>query len=903
MRGMLFKNTFRQIRKTFGRFFAIFAIICLGVGFFVGLKVSKDAMVKTGGQYLEELNMYDFRLVSTLGLTEENLEVVRTVPCVDVAEGSNSADFLFVSADGSDSVLHAHSYLDNINSADVMCGRLPEAADECVLDDLWYSEDLVGKTIVLSDNNTEDTFKTFAFKEYKVVGTVHSPYYINFERSGSTLGGGKVSGFVYLHRDGFSTDYYSEIFLRLKDRYEVYSDEYDDYAEICEKDIQNALEPSVMDRYNTLRNEALDEIHAAEKELAAAKEQFETEMEPYYIQFDEITGELNELAWDKGVESPAFAEYLEIYNWTQESIESMEDEAKKKFDEAQSEIDDAYKKLEDELKEPQVFVLGRNTNFGYMSLLNDTEILNGVAKVFPVFFFVVAALVCVTTMIRMVDEQRVQNGVLKALGYSNMKIIGQYLFYAGSASILGCVAGMFLGSKFMPMVLWEIYHIMYTVDRPIVFLLDWKLFAICVAAYLVCAFATTWFACADDLREAAAQLLRPKAPSAGKRVFLERIGFIWNRIKFLHKVSIRNILRYKKRMFMMILGVGGCTALLVTGFGIRDSIQPIVDYQYSEIHVYDFDVTFMNPVTDENRAEIDEKCSDVTSDMVYYQQKTMNLMTNASTDSVTVIAADNIPDSFVRLFNGEEEYSWPERNEVIIDYRLAMDNDIKVGDIITFSDSDYNTLDLRVKGIFDNYLYDYAYMNIDTYESQTGKDIEYNAACVNAAADTDVHAAAAKYLGLDCVMDVNVTLDMRERVGNMLESLDYVVLIVLVCAGALAFIVIYNLTNITINERVREIATIKVLGFHRNESAAYVFRENLVLTFISAVVGLPMGIALHRYVMAQIKINSMYFGHRILPMTFVWAFIVTIVFAVLVDFFMFFKLDRVNMAESLKSAE
>ncbi|MCQ2495060.1 MAG: ABC transporter permease [Lachnospiraceae bacterium] len=900
---MLFVSTLRQIRKTFGRFIAIFAIICLGVGFFVGLKVTKDAMVITGGQYLDELNMFDFRLVTTLGLTAEDVSDIAAIPCVGAAEGSNSADFLFMDEGGSESVLHAHSYLNAINSADLVAGRLPEAADECVLDSLKFSNDMIGNTIVLSKDNSQETLDTFAFDEYKVVGTVHSPAYINFERGGSSLGEGKVQGFAYLSKEGFSTDYYSEIYLRLKERYEVYSEDYDDYASKCEEEISKVLEKCADRRYKGLKDDVLEEIHSAEKELADGRAEFDEQIKEAEKALSEAETGLETLAALMGKDSPMYIEKYAEYETGVAELDSKKEEYEAKFADAQAEIDDAYIKLDEELKEPQSFTLGRTTNFGYMSLQNDTDIVSGIAKVFPLFFFLVAALVCITTMTRMVAEQRVQNGVLKALGYSNGQIIGQYLFYSGTASILGCFAGMMLGSKLMPMVLWEIYHIMYTIDRPIVFVLDWGLFALCALAYLICAFGATWFACAGDLREASAQLIRPKSPDAGKRIFLERIGFIWNRIKFLHKVSIRNILRYKKRMFMMIIGVGGCTALLVTGFGIRDSIQPIVSYQFDEIHVYDMSVSFMKTVSEDDIKTIEAECADVTGEIVYCQTQNMNLLTNASSDSLSLIIADDIPKSFVRLANGDEEYSWPGRDEVIIDYRLAMANDLKIGDMIELGDDEYNTLKLKVSGIFDNYLYDYAYISSETYEAQLGKAVEYNTAYVNSGKDTDVHYTSAKYLDLENVSNVSVTGDMRDRVGNMLSSLDYVVLIVLVCAGALAFIVIYNLTNISINERIRELATIKVLGFYRRESASYVFRENIVLTIISALFGLPLGIALHRYVMAQIKINSMYFGHRILPMTFVWSFLVTIAFAMIVDFFMFFKLDKVNMAESLKAVD
>ncbi len=951
---MLFKSVLRQIRHSLGRFLAIFAIVALGVGFYSGLKVTKDAMVKTGGNYFEEKMLFDFRLISTLGLTEEDVEAALELGNVSTAVGGVSADAIYLNFSGSESVAHVHSLSDTMNIPDVVAGKLPEAPNECVVDSKYNDESAIGKYIVLSDDNSEDTFDTFAYDEYKIVGVVSSPYYVNFERGASSLG--SVSGFIYIPLEGFSTDYFTEIYVRLQNRYEVYSDAYDRYADECEESISSFLEERASLRFVSIKNDALDEIHDAEDELAEAKDEYfskkadaekefadgeqtisdgEAELQDALAQIEDGQKAID----DAKEQLEAFRAFIgeDVYEAqmatvleqeavlkasrtsVDEGFEKLEDaraelaDARKTADEefakaeqeiadAEAEIADGYRKI-DELEEPSTFVLGRDTNIGYTCLSNDTDIVSGIAKVFPLFFFIVASLVCVTTMTRMVDEQRVQNGVLKAIGYSDVSIIGQYLFYAGTASVLGCVSGFLLGSKYMPLVLWKIYHIMYSIDRPIVYLLDWSLFTFCTVLYLIATIGATVIAAYSDLRECAAEMIRPKAPAPGKRILLERVGFIWKRVKFLHKVSIRNILRYKKRMFMMILGVGGCTALLLTGFGIRDSIQPILDYQYGEIHVYDMEVTFSENMSTEEQAELKDKYAKDIESIYFLHSESFDLMTNDSSDSVTLVVAENLSDDFVNLHNGKEQYNWPGDGEIIIDYRLARANDINIGDEIELRNSDYDVLKAKVVGIFDNYIYDYAYVNTSTYENAMRKAVSYDTAYVNVKAEGDADALCSEFLSEEKCVTVSLIATMLQAVGNMLSSLDYVVLIVLVCAGALAFIVIYDLTNISITERIREIATLKVLGFRDGESAAYVFRENLVLTFISAIVGLPMGVALHRYVMEQIKIKSMYFGHRILPMSFVWALILTMVFALIVDVFMYFRLNRINMAESLKAIE
>ena len=548
-------------------------------------------------------------------------------------------------------------------------------------------------------------------------------------------------------------------------------------------------------------------------------------------------------------------------------------------------------------------MLDRSANVGCATLENDMGIVRGVSRVFPLFFFLVAALVCVTTMTRMVDEQRTQNGVLKALGYGSGRIIGQYLFYAGSASVLGCVAGFLLGSRLMPMARWRVYRIMYSIQRPVAFVLDWRLFAACSALFLLCAMGATYLVCRRDLRESAAELIRPRAPAGGQRILLERATFLWKRMKFLHKVSIRNILRYKKRMVMMILGVGGCTALLLTGFGIRDSIQHIVDYQYDEIETYDCAVSFRDGLDAAEIAEFRAEHADALRGSVFLHTGAMDLTAGDQTRSVSAVVFEEPLDGFVDLHRGETPVPWPGPGETVVNYRLAQDCGIAVGDTITLRDADFRALTLTVSGICDNYLNDYAFLRADTLRAAWGEEPEIRTAYLQFTEGTDHHAAAADMLGGGNVAAVSVVNDMRERIGSILANMNYVVLIVLVCAGALAFIVLYNLTNISINERRREIATLKVLGFYPGESTAYVFRENMILTGVSALAGLPMGYALLRYVMNQIRISSFYFGCRAAPLSYVLSVALTFVFAAAVAFLLYFKLEKIDMADSLKAIE
>ncbi|MBR5741278.1 MAG: FtsX-like permease family protein, partial [Firmicutes bacterium] len=592
---------------------------------------------------------------------------------------------------------------------------------------------------------------------------------------------------------------------------------------------------------------------------------------------------------------------------SQEAAETIADaeadiaKAEKDLTEGQEKVDDAKQDLAD-LKEPTTFVLGRDTNIGYSSLSNDTAIVKGIAKVFPLFFFLVAVLVCITTMTRMVDEQRTENGTLKALGFKDGAIIGRYLLYAGTASLLGCFSGFFIGSKFMPTSIWKIYRIMYAIDRPVALLLDWKLFAVCTVLYILCALGATWLSCRKELNEPAAELIRPKAPEPGKRVLLERIPFLWRRLSFLRKVSVRNILLYKKRMIMMIIGIGGCTALLLTGFGIRDTIRNIVDFQYEEISLYDGIVSFFDEQTPEDRAAFRDEFRDTVGEAAFASISAMDVVYDGSTEANIVVFREPL-DTFVDLHEGDRKIGWPGEGEAVLDYRLANERGLSVGDTFRLTDDDLNTLEVTVSGIFDNYLYDYVFVAAETFERAWGSSPAVKSCYIDFADGVDIHAGTAKLLSSDGISAVSLAEDFREMVGSLLSSMDLVVLIVLVCSGALAFIVLYNLTNISITERKREIATLKVLGFYQIETSRYVFRENLILTGVASLVGIPLGILLLRYVMDQVTIQQMYFGCRLEPLSYVLAVAITFVFAILIDLVLRRKIAAVDMAESMKAIE
>jgi len=549
-------------------------------------------------------------------------------------------------------------------------------------------------------------------------------------------------------------------------------------------------------------------------------------------------------------------------------------------------------------------VLGRNTNIGYACFESDSEIVAQVARIFPIFFILVAALVCMTTMSRMVEEQRTETGVLKALGYSEASIMGKFMFYSGLAAVIGCVLGFAVGTVLFPRVIWMTYELMY-LNLPMRYLFDKKMAAAALAASLLCSIGTTWISCRVELRETAAQLMRPRSPKAGKRVLLEYIPFIWEKLKFLHKVSIRNIFRYKKRFFMMIIGISGCTALLVTGFGIKDSIAGFAEVQYDTIQTADAQAGFKTENGDipENVREL--LAEDADGYLPMYTGS-WDLLYGKKVKSITLNAPEDYSD-FGKYFDlhteSGETVSPPQEGEAVVSHSVSERYNVKKGDEIVLRNEDMKELHLKVTGVFENHVYNYVFTTFGTLEKQLGTSQELNSAYIDFPSDADVREAAKELSRNSSVTVVTQFQDLKVRLSKMMSSLDYIVLIVIVSAAGLAFVVIYNLTNINITERVREIATIKVLGFFRRETSAYVLRENIALTAIGTAVGLVLGIFVHRFVMAQIVVDMVEFSVRIKPESFVYSAVLTFLFNFIIDLFMEIKLERINMAESLKSVE
>lgn len=660
-------------------------------------------------------------------------------------------------------------------------------------------------------------------------------------------------------------------------------------------------------------NSAVEQYNAGAAEYEAGLAEYENGLAEYQqgeadLQQGETDLQQGEQDYEEGrslyeENQSAYRDGLKEYR---EGLADYE-EGKKTFDE---EIADAEKKLADAEKEladfsrPDTWLLERNTNIAYACFESDSQIVRQIAGVFPVFFLLVAALVCMTTMTRMVEEQRSQIGVLKGLGYSSWNIMKGFLTYAGTAAALGCAAGYAAGVLVFPTVIWQAYQIMY-IPIALRYKFDPLLFGVVMAAALACCLGTTYLSCRSAMRECAAGLMRPRTPKAGRRILLERIPILWDHLGFMRKVSLRNIFRYKKRLFMMVLGIGGCTALLLTGFGLKDSIQGFAQTQFNEIQTADAEVNWRNMDGEEALPAILETVRELDAVCTPYVRQPWDILSGRQIKSIDLIAAEE-PDhltDFFRLHGTDgTPLSVPGSGGALISQSLAERYGLSDGDTLELRNEDMQTMTLTVRGVFENHVYNYVIVSAETLRG-TVKDAQANGMYVTFPEGTDLYRGQAALAGCEQVTSVTLLSELRDRLARMMSALNYVVLLVIASAAGLAFVVLYNLTNINIIERLREIATIKVLGFFRKETSAYILRENLLLTAFGTAAGLGMGVALHRFVMAQIEVDLVCFPVRIAPLSFLWAVLLTFGFTGFVNFVMEFRLEKINMAESLKSVE
>ena len=902
MRKAVFKDFIRNIKGSLGRFFAIMAIVAIGVAFFAGVTASSGDMKHSSDSYYDEYNMNDIRILSSIGFTSQDIEAVSKVYGVKAVYKTNTQDVL-VDYDGRENVAHisgipvgkASDDDSYINQLRIKEGRLPQNDKECVVkyEDTRKSMQ-VGDVISFKSGTEDDINDTFKDTEYTVVGIVYTPCYVSYDLGSSGIGNGHINYCIYVGDDEFKNNYYTECYAVIdgaKDM-DTYSDEYkkliDKYADdikAISKERLDIRKQTVIDEYTRAKADKKEEL------LETIKKNVE----------DSITEQYQ--AYYPGMDvSSMIAPYV---NTAYEKAVAQFD-----FDAVNAEYD---KKMNETLADSdswEWYVLTRESSYSFRDYESSANRMKAIATVFPLFFIIVAGLVCLTTMTRMVEEERGLIGTYKALGYGKATIALKYVIYAFLASLTGAVIGCAAGLRLFPYIIYESWNIIYQMPA-IKYASHTILSVVAVASLILVTLIATLYSCYNELSEVPSALMRPKAPKNGKKILLEHT-FIWKHLSFTKKVTMRNIFLYKKRFFMTVIGIAGCGALITAGFGIKDSVQSIIDNQYGQIIHYDNILVFNKNADSDARNNLSDK---ISSDE-YYKS---SLMDYAYTAEVKIPGSADDYSTEITIVNDTSAYmdyvTFRTRRSkktielddsgVIISEKLAKDLNVKEGDNVLIHDEDNKQATVKVSGVMEMYINNYIFMTSEYYSQVFGYTPDNNRILGILTSDGDdiQSVIGDRYLTDNNVKSLTFVKANITRFENMIQSLDLVTWVLIISAGMLAFVVLYNLTNVNISERIREIATIKVLGFYDREVGEYVYRENIILTLIGGVFGLLLGMALHAYIMTTIELDGVMFGTKINISSFLISYGITILFSLLINIFMYPSLKKIPMVESLKSVE
>lgn len=835
MNALTLKNLLREIKRTFTKFLSIFAICALGVAFFAGIRATGPDMKEAGDRLYNTYNFSDISVISTSGLTADNIRDLEKIEGVKAVHAGLFVDAMARGTGEKEKNIRLYSMpikLKNeyaplielipdygidtspeyeMNGVEIVSGRMPLNDTEIALDNTLEGSLVkqLGDEITLTTAGGSVTLR--------IVGFIRSPMYISlFERGTSSIGNGTSDGFAYASGNAVSS---------------------------------LGTKLPVMSLLNTYYTRA-DIVISGKEGLSAYSDEYEALV-------NEVT------------------DRIEDYASTQSGTWYIQD---------------------------------RSGNPGYSDYSENTDRIAAVGDVFPLIFFIVAALVCLTTMTRMVEEQRIEMGTMKALGYGGWQIAMKYAVYAMSACISGGVVGAIIGFKLFPYVIMKGYSIMYYLGKlETPYRADIAFMAI--AAMAVCTAAATFSACYASLKEVPATLMRPKAPKAGRRVLLEKIPFIWKKLSFTSKVTVRNLFRYKKRFFMSVIGIAGSGALLVTAFGLNDSIFGIIEKQFGDIWQMDVQAYVYEamPLADMQELLGKNPANDDFDSVMFCLDSQMECKNGGrSQNGVHLLGVESAESMAgrVSLHNGGTPVTLDDSG-VVVTAKLAETLSIKVGDEINMRTGGEDHL-MRVIGIADNYVYHYVYITAAYYETVFGKAMLYNGFMGNlkdGLTDETMDAMSTQLLSDSRMYTVRTIGSIYASVWDSLSILNYVVLVLILGSGMLTFVVMLNLTNINIGERMRELATLRVLGFYDKEMYDYIFRENNALSVIGAFVGLLFGKIMHLFVIRTCEVDMVMFVRSAKPLSYVYAFALTIVFSLIVNLLMRPKVRAIDMVESLKSAE
>ncbi|NMA51223.1 MAG: FtsX-like permease family protein [Mollicutes bacterium] len=984
---LLIKNVFLKIKNSIGRFTSIMLIIALGISVFIGLYESTAGMLFTADNYYDKNNLMDFKITSTHGLTKGDVKSLEGINNVEKAIPSYSVDVL-----DSGKSIRVHAIEKEVNNVVLMQGKMPKKNNECLAD--YYKYKLKDEIIFKNDD-----LKSFlSINKCKVVGLIKSPLYIREEKGISNIGNGKLISYVFVKKDVFISEFYTEIYL-LSDATKKKSSYYEEYnkalkplkkelekikpiretiryEEILEKasneiiKIENELNEKIKDNLVTLKKskKQLDNEKKKTDDLTAEKTTFfDSNLITLNDQRNNLLIEMNKLgANENNIDEVIINTKTEITNLNNllltlpegsdeynniktnitlleqklNALNTMKDNLikinnnknvleqnyltfKKEIASANEKITDGYNKYNDGLIEidkakneanekileakaelnniekPKWYLLNRKDNSGYISYKEDIIKVEAISKVLPIFFILVVILMVSNTLNRIVEEERTEMGILLANGFSTSAIMFEYILYVLISGLIGLTLGLVVGYAFIPKIIYGVFLSRYYVPKLITIVSPLP-FSMVILLTLIIMLVVSITTCYKELKNMPAALLRYKPPKVGKKVFFERFPKLWSRISFMWKTTVRNIFRYKKRIIMTVLGVAGCTALLVAGMGINDSIYTISKLQYEDIIKYDSMYILKNSVEEipSNILTLFRE-NEIVNPLLINQEAFTFTFDNKTEDIFLIVPKDSVNfNNYVNLKSVVNDKKITIKDDgAIISKQTADLLKVKIGESIKIRNSDNELFILKVNDITENYVSHYIYINKNYYEKIFEEEISYNSIIGNGKIDDKIELS--KYN----ILIANYTEDIVRTFNEFVHGLNKIIILIVVLASLLAFVVLYNLTIINVSERKREIATFKVLGFYDKEINIFVYREILILTLFGIIYGLIFGKYLHIFIMNTAETDNIVFLREIRPLSYIICILLTLIFSLIVQTIMNKTLKKIDMIDSLKSVE
>ena len=923
MKKIRWKNIIRNIKGSFNRFLSILFIVALGAGFMAGLAAASPDMYDTADAYIKEYNLFDLDIKSTIGLTKEDEEELASQDYIQQIEAADVFDMILEKDENTEFTSRVFGILKNdsqqeINRINLIEGRMPENSSECVVESIFgkYSGEQIeiGDQLVLASANTNyDSLNSYmSSTTLTVVGICQSPMCLSIEGDSTNIGSGTINLNVYTLQETFCCDFYTDFFLTINGAsdFNTFDDAYSELINSVSEKIREIGSKRTKIRADELTSSYDEQLSMLKniQNYAQDLNTIETSLQEKYKEGKLLNTSIIDVL--PSISNIQLSEYLDTANNLSEEKQSSS--AADRLEIINNKISEAEEALQ-QLESSSWILRTRSDLTGFESYSSNVGKVSALAKIFPVFFFIVALLVALTTMTRLIEEKRLQIGTLKALGYSNYQILFEYLLFSFSASILGSFIGFLIGFQIFPKAISSAYSMMYTLP-DIATPIRWNIIAWVAPVTIVSILLASLWACWNEFRSVPAALMQPKSPAAGKRIWLEHIPFIWKKLSFTYKVTFRNLFRYKKRFIMTIIGVAGCSALLLTGFGIKDSVNDIVDKQFGEIYKFEFLFSADKESSFAEGSSLYKILSDKTKIASYCSvcQETGKIYAGNEKQEITLFSPEDLSDldEFIEIRSRKSAKKIElTENGIILTEKICEEMNIKKGDTITLENEKGVQTEAVVIDIAEFYVSSMAFMTPEFYEKSFSSKPEFTKLlCTmpdNGLTDTEKSEFSSAIL-TEVMSDSHIlygrsTQSLKDSFSDSIKSINGVVYVLIAAAGLLCIVVLYNLTNVNICERKKELATLRVLGFYKNETQNYIFRETNILSFLGALVGLLLGIWLHQIVVKTVEVNHIMFGREIKPLSYLIALAISVVFTLCVDLIMKRPINKTDMVEAMKA--